>query len=168
MFVLLHFELVVTVLCLWFCYCLETSVALDSNFKLLFMSRILVAVEKMVASCYNRDQTGLCVYCWCQTPSGVVGCCGNISRIISMYCFFSKTSYRFVILTILSSTCESTFFWKKTLLRGPVSQQVWAQIIPMCRLQYELNNMLKDCQHWLKAVTVLVMPTIPSPLSQFH
>ena len=31
----------------------ETAVALDSNFKLLLMSRILVAVEKMVASCYN-------------------------------------------------------------------------------------------------------------------
>ena len=50
----------------------ETAVALDSNFKLLSMSRILVAVEKIVASCYNRDQTWLCVYCWCQTPSGVV------------------------------------------------------------------------------------------------
>ena len=50
----------------------ETAVALDSNFKLLSMSRILVAVEKMVSSCYNRDQTWLCVYCWCQTPSGVV------------------------------------------------------------------------------------------------
>ena len=41
-------------------------------FKVLFMSRILVAVEKMVASCYNWDQTWLCMYCWCQTPSGVV------------------------------------------------------------------------------------------------
>ena len=50
----------------------ETAVALDSNFKLLLMSRISVAVEKMVASCYNRDQTCLYVYCWCQTPSGVV------------------------------------------------------------------------------------------------
>ena len=50
----------------------ETAVALDSNFKLLLMSRILVALEKMVASCHNRDQTWLCVYCWCQTPSGVV------------------------------------------------------------------------------------------------
>ena len=26
----------------------------------------------MVASCYNRDRTWLCVYCWCQTPQGVV------------------------------------------------------------------------------------------------
>ena len=33
----------------------ETAVALDSNFKMLLMSRILVAVEKMVASCYNRE-----------------------------------------------------------------------------------------------------------------
>ena len=41
----------------------ETAVALDSNLKLLLMSRILVAVEKMVPSCYNRDQTWLCVYC---------------------------------------------------------------------------------------------------------
>ena len=57
----------------------ETAVALDSNFKLLLMSRILVAVEKMVASCYNRDQTWLCVYCWCQTPSGVVSPRGNHS-----------------------------------------------------------------------------------------
>ena len=51
---------------------METAVALDPNFKFPLMSRILVAVEKMVASCYNRDQTWLCVYCWCQTPSGVV------------------------------------------------------------------------------------------------
>ena len=50
----------------------ETVVALDSNFKLLLKSRILVAVEKMVASGYNRDQTWLCVYCWCQTPSAVL------------------------------------------------------------------------------------------------
>ena len=57
----------------------ETAVALDSNFKLLLMSRILVAVEKMVASCYNRDQTWLCVYCWCQTPSGVVSPRGDHS-----------------------------------------------------------------------------------------
>ena len=45
----------------------ETAVALDSNFKLLLMSRILVAVEKMVASCYNRHQAWMCVYCWCPT-----------------------------------------------------------------------------------------------------
>ena len=57
----------------------ETAVALDSNFKLLLMSRILVAVEKMVASCYNRDQTWLCLYCWCQTPSGVVSPRGDYS-----------------------------------------------------------------------------------------
>ena len=31
----------------------ETAVALDSNFKLLLMSRILVTVEKVVASCYR-------------------------------------------------------------------------------------------------------------------
>ena len=30
-------------------------VTLDSKFKLLLMSRILVAVEKIVALCYNRD-----------------------------------------------------------------------------------------------------------------
>ena len=36
----------------------ETVVALDSNLKLLLMSKILVAVEKMVASCYNRDNMG--------------------------------------------------------------------------------------------------------------
>ena len=53
--------------------------SLDSNFKWLLMSRILVAVEKMVASCYNRDQTWLCVYCWCQTPSGVVSPRGDHS-----------------------------------------------------------------------------------------
>ena len=69
----------------------ETVVALDSHFKLLLMSRILIAVEKMVASCYNRDQTWLCVYCWCQTPSGVVSprgdlaltCCGSCDSILS-------------------------------------------------------------------------------------
>ena len=57
----------------------ETAVALDSNFKLLLMSRILVAGEKIVASCYNRDQTWLCVYCWCQTPEGVVSPWGDHS-----------------------------------------------------------------------------------------
>ena len=36
------------------------------------MSWILVVAEKMVESCYNRDQTWLCVYCCCQTPLGVV------------------------------------------------------------------------------------------------
>ena len=34
----------------------------------------------MVASCYNRDQTWLCVYCWCQTPEGVVSPCRAITR----------------------------------------------------------------------------------------
>ena len=49
----------------------KTAVALNSNFKLLLLSRILVAVAKSVASCYNRDQTWLCVYWWCQAPPGV-------------------------------------------------------------------------------------------------
>ena len=42
---------------------MEIAVALDSNFKLLLISRILVAVEEMVAPCYNRDQTCVCIVC---------------------------------------------------------------------------------------------------------
>ena len=34
----------------------------------------------MVASCYNRDQTWLCVYYWCQTPEGVVSPLQGITR----------------------------------------------------------------------------------------
>ena len=50
----------------------ETVVALDSNFKLLLMSRILVAVEKMVASCYNHSGCALVIARRGETtPSGV-------------------------------------------------------------------------------------------------
>ena len=36
----------------------------------------------MVASCYNRDQTWLCVCCWCQTPEGVVSPRGDHSGCV--------------------------------------------------------------------------------------
>ena len=51
---------------------IRTAVALDWNYKLLLMGRLLVAAEKNCGIMLYRDQTWLCVYCLCQTPEGVV------------------------------------------------------------------------------------------------
>ena len=56
-------------------------------------------------------------------------------------------------------------FLGMSLLYRRLSYQCWAQII----LSSEMWALiLKDSSHWLKAVTVLVVPTVPPPMSQFH
>ena len=56
-----------------------------------------------------RDQTGLCVYCWCQTPEGVVSPCRAITRAQPDYnmmpSFFSTATNILLIKSNLK--CES-------------------------------------------------------------
>ena len=69
--------------------------------------------------------------------------------------------WRFCLLSL-----NPMFFYGMSLFCVRVSHQGWAQVISLSSEIWAI--MLKDSAHWLKAVTVLVMPTIPPPISQFH